>query len=170
MLSKSTENILNRFGNLKIRELRAKAARISATGSMGAGYRYEAKQGLTIYGVHYLQWAETGRGPTRPGAKKGNPTLQQSILLWLKIKNIPLYRNKRGQFLSRVAMSYMISGKIHREGDSLYRSGKTRDVFSSVVSQKEVDKLIKQITGGYIIETSSDLLKAFNVLLPNRTN
>lgn len=170
MLTKSTENILNRFGNQKIKELKDKARRISASGGMAEGYRFESKEGLTIYGVHYLQWAETGRGPTRPGAKKGNPTLQQSILLWLKIKNIPLYRNKRGQFLSRVAMSYMISGKIHREGDSLYRSGKTRDVFSSVVSQKEVERLIKQLSGAYIIDTSSDLLKAFNTLLPNRTN
>lgn len=170
MLSKSTEKILNSFGNRKVRELKSKAQRISATGTMADGYRFESDSGITIYGVHYLQWAETGRGPTRKGAKKGSPTLQQSILLWLQVKNIPLYRNKKGQFLSRLAMSYMISGKIHREGTKLFRDKKTRDVYSSVVSQKEVEKLVNQITGNYIIETGSDLLKAFNVLLPNRTN
>lgn len=169
MLNKTTEKTLENFGQQKVKQLKAKAARLSVTGTMAEGYRHEVKGGLTIFGVHYLQWAETGRGPTRSGAKKGNPTLQQSILLWLRIKNLPLFRNKKGQYLSRVAMSYMISGKIHREGTKLWRDKKTRDVYSSIVTQSEVEKLMKKISGDYIIETQSDLLKAFNVLLANRT-
>jgi hypothetical protein len=170
MLTPNTIKILNRYGKQSVEKMQKQAKPFSASGNMVKGFRYEVTaEGLTIYGVNYLRWAETGRGATRAGAKKGNPTLREAIEQWLKFKGIPLWRDKRGRFIGRRTMAFVIARKIHREGTLLYRKKKTRDIFSNIITEESVSKLIKQITGNYIITTNSDLLRVFQLALQNRT-
>jgi hypothetical protein len=166
MIPPKTRALLDRFGAQTVKELKQKASKYSASGSMVKGFRHETTStGLTIYGVNYLKWAETGRGPTGAGAKRGNPTLQQSILMWLTTKGIALWRDKKGRFIGRKTMAFLISRKIHREGSLLYRKKGFRDIYTSILTERRVRDLVRSVQGEFTFSTSSDLIQLFNKIL-----
>lgn len=99
-------------------------------------YRWVTPTRLQIYSdmpgreFNYIMTLEHGRGPTKRGAKKGNPTLRESILAWIKQRNI------QPEGISQKSLAYLISRKIHREGTELYRKGGNSGIISEVQSER----------------------------------
>lgn len=168
-MDKNTRRILDTFGKQSTAAMKRNAARYSASGGLEKSIRYEVTDdGLTIYAINYIEWSERGRGKTREGARKGNPTLFESILAWINYKHLPLWRDKKGRFISKRTMAFMISRKIHKEGNLLFRKKGFRNIYSSVLTEKAVRDVVKRMTDDYIVRTSSDFIKIFNTILEKR--
>ena len=107
----------------------------------------------TLYGWKWIEIrTEYGRRPTSPGSKKGNPTLREAILAWVERKGI-------GEPKDRKSIAYLISKKIHEQGDRLYRGelGITppTGILTSVINDGRIDDLKKQI----VVELFTELRK-----------
>jgi len=116
----------------------------------------------TLTAPKYIFTFEYGRPPTRQGATKGSPTLQQAIEQWVEAKNFRWSREiKRGgstfiKVLTAKQMSWAIAIKIHKEGNKLFRDlkgGKT-GVITGVVT----DARIKAFTDAFSEKTSRLIL------------
>lgn len=83
---------------------------------------------------NYIWTLEHGRGPTSEGAKKGNPTLRESILLWIKQRGIvPID-------ISQKSLAYLIARRIHKEGSLLYRQGGNSGIISEIQTRAWIDE------------------------------
>jgi len=88
----------------------------------------------TIRGYVYL----AGRGKTKKKGKSGEPTVQQQILKWLKIKGIrPI---EEGMKLNSLA--YLIARKIHEEGT---KRSEWLKIYEEVITPKRIASIIKRI-------------------------
>jgi len=164
-----TKKILATFGRQSTQAMSKKAAKFSASGNMASSFRYTVTpEGLTIYGVNYLQWAETGRGKTKTKTPS-EPTLKEQILAWIKYKRIPLFRGRKGRFISHETMAFLIARKIHREGTVLKRTKGFRDIYSSVINDKTVTELIDKLYVHHTVSVSSDIIKTLNTLTNKST-
>jgi len=85
----------------------------------------------TMIGYNYIMTLEHGRGPTKEGATAGNPTLQESILEWIKSRGI------QPTDITQESLAYLISRKIHQEGTQVYREytlkGKGTGILSDII-------------------------------------
>jgi len=158
-----TRRLLETFGTNAVKQMAKNAAQYSATGKMAKSFRHQVHgEGLTIYGIDYLQWAETGRGKTRRAGVPGEPTLRETLIGWLKIKSIPLWRDKKGRFIPRATQAFLIARKIHQSGTLLFRTKGFRDIYTSVINDKSVNKLIESVQVDYVTRTTSDIISTLN--------
>lgn len=155
----NTRKILNNFGKKSVAQMKKNANRYKATGRMADSFRHEmSKKGMTIYGVDYTLYHEEGRGPTQAGGS-GVP-LRVRLIEWLKVKNIPLWRDEKGRFISRATMAFVIARKIHRDGVSWYGK-KERDIYSSVLTPEKVGAVITQMEDELEAQIITDVMKLF---------
>ena len=123
-------------------------------------YRWVEEGRVQIYSdmpnrsFNYIMTLETGRGPTRPNAATGNPTVQESILTWIKQRGI----TPTG--ITQETLAYLISRKIHQEGTLLFRQGGN----SGIISEVQTDAWILE---NFIKPLESDLKRYFNAILAN---
>ena len=109
---------------------------------------------LKITGHRYILTLIYGRGPTKEGATKGNPTLRETILEWVRKHSITMQDEKSGKALKDEVVAFLIAKKIHREGTLLYRNiqkgQKPINIFDDVIGRDKIDKLKKDITTDFI--------------------
>jgi len=126
------------------------AANMKATGqdkrgNIGNSLRVEMNEtGGTLFGWKWItQRIETGRGATSPNTIKGNPTLREKIYQWVE-------RNGIGEPKRRKSIAYLISRKIHEQGDALYR-GESRygapptGTLTSILNDGRIERLKKEM-------------------------
>lgn len=113
----------------------------------------------TVFGWKWIRTLEGGRGPTRPNAPKGSPTLREQIETWI---------DKRGVIwdgFTKKQMAYVISRSIHKHGNKLFKevqAGKEpQNIFSGVITDKRVDDLIKDYSSLQVLYTKSNIIQAF---------
>ena len=88
-----------------------------------------------IKGFVYL----AGRGKTKKKGKAGEPTVQQQILKWLKIKGIrPI---EEGMKLKSLA--FLIARKIHKEGT---KRSEWLKIYEQVITPERVNSIIERIS------------------------
>lgn len=63
----------------------------------------------------YWKWIDEGRPPTHT-TTPSEPTLQECILEWIKVKHILPHPDKNGKLPTEEQLSYAIANKIHKEG------------------------------------------------------
>jgi len=89
----------------------------------------------TIKGFTYL----AGRGKTRKSGKAGEPTLQQAILQWIKVKGIkPLEDN-----ISQKSLAFLIARKIHQEGT---KPSEWLKIYEKVITPERINKIIDRVS------------------------
>ncbi len=121
------------------------------------------ESGFTISGPSWIGVFEKGRGPTKAGATKGSPTLQESILDWIEGHGITGRPNEKGKVPTSNQLSWAISNSIHQHGNKLFQSlngGKT-DYFDSVFSSERIDAFLKVFGDGYNDFISSEIIDDF---------
>lgn len=105
--------------------------------------------GFEILGDKHIAALIDGRKPTAQGAKRGNPTLQQSIFEWLKAKNI----SPKESSMTQESLSWAISKSIHKKG---YK-GKG-NFFNSILTNKKFDSISERVLNAQV-EITSNILK-----------
>lgn len=109
--------------------------------------------GFIIRGAAQIDALINGRKPTKAGAKKGNPTLQQAILSWIKAKGITPKDSK----MSDISLSWAISKSIHKKG---YK-GKG-NIFADVINKQRFQSLTDTLIEQKTVALTSSVLKEFN--------
>lgn len=110
----------------------------------------------TIKGFVYL----AGRGKTKKKGKPGEPTLQQQILKWLKIKGIRSIEKN----ISQKSLAFLIARKIHKEGTK--RSEWLR-VYEQVITPERIDSIIDRIKELNVNRIITDINARLEVLAKN---
>ena len=130
------------------------SAPVSASGKLANSLRYEITDSqLIIYAEDYIYFSIYGRAPT---TKAGSGTVKDKIKQWIKDKGIK-------SDISENQLAYLISRKIHREGNSIYLfSGKKNTgLLDNVITQQMVkefnDKFTKQIEADIAEEFKKDI-------------
>ena len=95
-----------------------------------SAFRYKG----TIKGFTYL----AGRGKTVNG-NKGEPTVQQQILKWLKVRGIKPLEEK----MSLNSLAFLIARKIHKQGTdkSLWLK-----IYEKVITPERIDRIIRRVS------------------------
>lgn len=164
----NTRRLLESFGANSVKQMSKNAAPYSASGETAKSFRYDVSNfGLMLLGAENLRWAEQGRGPTT-SSKKGNPPLREIILKWITTKGLPLWRDKKGRFIPRETQAFLITRKIHQSGVSFFRNKQARDIYSSVITEAAVLKLIERIEGDYIVSAKSDIVQSIKLMFDVR--
>ncbi len=115
--------------------------------------------GFQITGSPYISTLIDGRQPTRPNAPKGNPTLQEAIYDWIKLKGIISYPDESGKVMDQKSLSWAISQSIHMHGDLLYQRGGGNDIFAPIINQARINAFSNSIGGVFAQSISSDVVK-----------
>jgi hypothetical protein len=110
---------------------------------------------LTIYASPFISVLWKGRKPTSFGAKKGNPTLQKSILDWINKKGIGGKANKDGNVPTSEQLSWAISKSIHLNGTKLYQQGGKQNIFDTILTPNRIDNLLSLIADKYYTQIIS---------------
>jgi hypothetical protein len=118
-------------------------APVSASGKLARSLRYELTETeLIIYSEDYIYFSVYGRKPSVNGTKPGK--LIDSIKEWIKDKGIT-------SDISENQLAYLITRKIHREGNSIYlfsgkkNTGLLENVITTEMLKEFNDKFTKQI-------------------------
>ena len=114
-----------------------------------------------ISGSPYLITLIDGRPPTSPNAKKGNPTLQQILLDWIKQKGIIPRPLENGQFPTLESLSWAMSKSMHKKGDLLYQRGGTNNPFDAIITTSRLDNLLNLFSNDLLIDVNNAVIKDF---------
>lgn len=130
------------------------SAPVSASGKLANTLRYEITDSqLIIWGEDYIYFSIYGRAPT---TKSGSGAVKDKIKQWIKDKGIT-------SDISDNQLAYLISRKIHREGNSIYlfsgkkNTGLLDNVITSEMVKDFNDKFTKQIEADIAAEFKKDL-------------
>lgn len=106
-----SKEIIKQFGDKLVSDI--KKALPKASGKTAASVVIDFQDdGFTISGNASIGALVNGRKPTKSGAKKGSPTLQESILEWIEVMSI----KPREENMTQLQLSWAISNSIHRKG------------------------------------------------------
>lgn len=130
------------------------SAPVSASGKLADSLSYEITDTqLIIKGSDYIYFSIYGRAPT---TKSGSGAVKDKIKQWIKDKGIQ-------SDISDNQLAYLISRKIHREGNSIYlfsgkkNTGLLDNVITSEMVKDFNDKFTKQIEADIAAEFKKDL-------------
>lgn len=152
-MSDKNREILEQFAKDIVPELQ------SVSKGFAPSISYEVTDtSLTITASPYIRVLIDGRAPTRDGAPRGNPTLQQAILGWINRHNITGRANKQGVVPTPEQLSWAISKSIHRYGTRLYQQGGGNNIYDTIITNTRIDAMIKGILDNFIVE-----IKAINL-------
>lgn len=117
---------------------------------------------LKIYGHQYILTLIYGRAPTKSGASKGNPSLKEVILDWVRRHSIT-FKDAKGGNLKDEVVAFLISRKIHREGTLLYRKiqngQQPTNIFETVIGAKNIEDLKNDIANDFLSLISYKLIE-----------
>lgn len=88
---------------------------------------------------------EFGRGPTKPGAKKGNPTVFEQIKDWISRKGLDLN-------------PYAVSYNIHKYGTVVWRMKGRTGIISNIISKNRTQSLIAAFGDRYQAEVRTAVI------------
>lgn len=149
----SDKEILSQFAKDIIPELQAVSKGFAPT------ITYDVTETtLGITASPYIRVLIDGRRPTREGASKGNPTLQQVILSWINRHSIKGRVNSKGIAPTAEQLSWAISKSIHMHGTRLYQQGGGNNIFDTIITSSRIENLVNLLTEKYIVE-----IKAINL-------
>ena len=106
---------------------------------------------FTIYASPYIRVLIDGRKPTREGASKGNPTLQETILDWIRRKSIQPDKPN----MTQESLSWAISKSIHKRGTLLYQRGGGNRIFDNILTVDKEEKLLSLISDFYYTQITT---------------
>ena len=150
-MAKDSKNIIKKFGNKLTEDI--KKAIPKGTGETAASVYIEyTATGFIIRGGAQIGAIIDGRKPTSAGAKKGNPTVQQSVLKWIRAKGI---RPKESS-MTDVSLSWAISNSIHKNG---YK-GKG-NIFKNVITAAKISSLTAALVKNETTAIQSQVIKDF---------
>jgi hypothetical protein len=148
---KKEKKIVKTFADALVKDM-AKAIP-SASGKTAKSLRTElTPNGFVIYGGEQIGAIIDGRKPTKNGAPKGNPTLQEEIFSWIKSRSI---RPKESN-MSQVSLSWVISRSIHKKG---YK-GKG-NIFKELLSLKNFSSLTSMLAQEKAITIQSSIINQY---------
>jgi hypothetical protein len=147
---RSDKEILEQFASSIIPELQKVSGRFAD--SIQAEY---TAFGLDITASPFIRVLIDGRAPTRSGARKGSPTLQQIIKKWISDKGISSYADKNGRFPTPDQLSWAISNSIHKRGTLLYQRGGGNNIFDSIITKDRINALLALFTENYMLSINS---------------
>ena len=109
-----------------------------------------------LFGRPFIYGLEYGRKPT---SAKGNGSLKGIILEWIKVKNI-IPKDK----ISKETLAFLISRKIHEEGDLLHRTeknfnkmSKPTGIINSVINDGRIEQLTKGLLLDYVTSVKQEI-------------
>lgn len=151
-MADNSKDIIKQFGNNLLKDM--KAAVPSATGKTRDSLNIEfTKTGFIIRGGAQIGAIIDGRKPTSAGAKKGNPTVRESVLEWIKAKGI----QPKESGMSQETLAFIISRSIHKNG----YPGKG-NIFKSVITASRISSLTETLIRNETLLIQSNLIKEFN--------
>lgn len=127
-------------------------APVSASGRLANSVRYElTEKSLTIYSDDYIYFSVYGRKPTTSG---GSGTVKEKIKQWIKDKGIQSDVDEK-------TLAYLISRKIHREGNSLYLfSGKKNSgLLENIITTEDIKAFNSKFTKQLELDIKSEFTK-----------
>ena len=149
----SNEEILNQFAQEIVPEL------MSVSKGFAPSISYTVSDNmLEITASPYIRVLIDGRAPTKQGATRGNPTLQQAILSWINRHSITGRANKKGIIPTPEQLSWAISKSIHLHGTKLYQQGGGNNIFDTIITNARVENLLNLLTNQFRVE-----IKAINL-------
>jgi hypothetical protein len=149
----ANKEILEQFAKDIVPELQAVSKGFAPSISYEVGDDY-----LIITASPYIRVLIDGRAPTREGAPKGSPTLQEAILAWIKRHSIVGRVGKDGKIPTDEQLSWAISKSIHLRGTRLYQQGGGNNIFDSIITSERINNLLNLLTERFIVE-----IKAINL-------
>jgi hypothetical protein len=129
--------ILTAAGQNLTQQIKENTPKVTGETARSLGYEVSAENNtvtLTISAKKFFKVVETGRGPTKGGASSEGPSLVENIKKWLRAK---------GE--SNLGMAYGIAKRIHEKGTLLYQQGGRQDVFSNVLTDRNIQKIEKSV-------------------------
>lgn len=131
-----------------------------ATGKTARRIFWSADQtGGILYGPHYIQALEDGRGPTR-NRTPNRPTLREAIEEWLEYRSIT---PRPGQ--TKKDLAYAIAASIHRRGTLLFQRGGKSGVLSEPITERSFDELLERLAVINSITVSTEVVNKFKIEL-----
>ena len=143
----SNEEILSQFANEIVPELQA----VSKGFAPSISYTVSDNM-LEITASPYIRVLIDGRAPTRNGATRGNPTLQQIILSWINRHSITARANKQGKIPTPEQLSWAISKSIHLHGTKLYQQGGGNNIYDTIITTQRIENLLNLLTNKFRVE------------------
>lgn len=146
------DEILKQFAENLLRDFAEAVPK--ATGKTASSLELSIrKKGFDISISSYIDALINGRKPTSSGAKRSTPTLQQSILEWIKAKGI----QPRESTMSQESLSWAISKYIHKNGFN----GKG-NFFDGILTENRINSLTDTILDRNSPVIESNILKQFD--------
>lgn len=145
----NSKEIIKQFAEDLVRDLQKQTP--VATGKTRDSIRAVIrKTGFDIFGGSQIVALIDGRKPTKSGAPKGSPTLQETILIWIRARSItPRERN-----MSIEQLSWAMANSIHMNG---YRG--RGDIYATVITKSRFNSLTKTLLGDKALSLQSDVIK-----------
>ena len=150
-MAEDSKQIIKQFGNKLTEDI--KRAIPKGTGETAESVNIEfTKSGFIIRGGAQIGAIIDGRKPTSAGAKKGNPTVQESVLKWIKAKGI----TPRESSMSDVSLSWAMANSIHKNGFK----GRG-NIFAKVITKQRIASLTETLISNEAIAIQSKVIKEF---------
>ncbi len=146
-----SKEIIKQFGEQLVNDI--KKALPKASGKTAASVVIDFQDnGFTISGNSSIGALINGRKPTSSGAKKGSPTLQESILEWVQTMSI----QPRESNMTQLQLSWAISNSIHKKGTKGHPN-----LLQHELSPSRFDSLTKTLLDEQTTVISSQILNQF---------
>jgi hypothetical protein len=146
-MSETNREIFEQFAKQIVPELQA------VSKGFAPSISYEVTDNsLIITASPYIRVLIDGRAPTRSGAKRGNPTLQELILAWINRHSITPRANKDGKVPTQEQLSWMISKSIHKYGTKLYQQGGGNNIFDTIITVDRIENLVNLMANKFYTE------------------
>jgi hypothetical protein len=146
-MSETNREIFEQFAKQIVPELQA------VSKGFAPSISYEVTENsLIITASPYIRVLIDGRAPTRSGAKRGNPTLQELILAWINRHSITPRANKDGKVPTTEQLSWMISKSIHKYGTKLYQQGGGNNIFDTIITVDRIENLVNLMANKFYTE------------------
>lgn len=151
------KDVLNEQGKKGVDLIKESVSKYSATGKTADSIEYKSDdKRLQILAREFIQAMETGRGP-RKSSDNGN--FKDRMLEYMERKGIGSSLDQK----KKEALAKFLVLKINREGDKLYKSGTTRNVYSKVLSEF-VEQLEKEVSKAQLKQYTDKVLESLNAI------
>lgn len=146
-----SKEIIKQFGEQLVNDIKKALPKASGKTSASVVIDYQ-EDGFTISGNASIGSLINGRKPTSSGAKKGSPTLQESILEWVQTMSI----QPKEDSMTQLQLSWAITQSIHKKGTKGHP-----DLLGHELSPNRFDSLTKTLLDEQSTVISSQILNQF---------
>ncbi len=128
-------DVFNEYAPKGMEILKQAIAKVTVTGRTLNSLRFVIdipNKKLTYFGRGFMEALEHGRGP-RKESSYGN--FDSNLEGWLRAKGFPSKRTKSGKTYYQIGDQWFsaksLAWRINKQGDRLFRSGQTKEVYSN---------------------------------------